>query len=268
MPLLLRTAVVLAILLAALLAVAFLAQRRLLYFPNRHDLGAATRVARARALAPWTDASGRFVGWRSPHPGGSPVARVLVLHGNAGSALDRTYLRDVLQSPGVPALDVFLLEYPGYGARDGTPTESSIVAATIAAIDSLGTDLPVLLVGESLGSAAAVLAADARPKIAGLLLVTPVASVAALARTHYPFVPSFLVRDAFRADRALPRYRGRVAFLLAGRDEVAPPDQARALHTAFPGPKRLWEERDATHNTLRYAPGDPLWADAIRFLLA
>ena len=88
-----------------------------------------------------------------------------------------------------------------------------------------------------------------------------------LARRHYPFVPPFLVRDAFRADLALPRYGGRVAFLLAGRDEVAPPDQARALFDAFPGPKRLWEEPLATHNTLSFRPGDPLWGEITGFLL-
>ncbi len=257
-----------ALVLAALLAVAFLAQRRLLYFPSRYGLEPAVRAARARGLEPWTDAAGRFVGWRSPHPSGAPAARAIVLHGNAGSALDRTYFRDVLQGPGLPPVDVFLLEYPGYGARDGSPTESSIVAAATDAIDALGPDLPLLLVGESLGSAAAVLAADARPRVAGLLLVTPVSSVTALAGRHYPVVPSFLVRDAFRADRALPRYPGRVAFVVAGRDEVAFPDQALALAGAFPGPKLVREEPEATHNTLRHDPRDPLWADALRFLLA
>jgi hypothetical protein len=48
---------------------------------------------------------------------------------------------------------------------------------------------------------------------------------------------------------------------------VAPPDQARALFQAYPGQKRLWEEPAATHNTLRYRPGDPLWNEITGFLL-
>jgi pimeloyl-ACP methyl ester carboxylesterase len=263
----LRVAGLVALLLLALLAVAFLAQRRLLYFPTRYDLAAATGPASQAGLDPWLDHSGAFIGWRALHPGGAPVARAIVLHGNAGTALDRTYLRDVLQAPGLPRLDVHLMEYPGYGPRDGAPSEESIVAATVDAIDLLGTNLPVFLVGESLGSAAAALAAAERPTVAGLLLITPVSSVTALARRHYPFVPSGLVRDAFRADLALPRFGGRVTFLLAGRDEVAPPDLARALFQAYPGPKRLWEEPGSTHNTLPYRPGDPLWSDVTGFLL-
>lgn len=267
MPNLLRAALVAAAALAALLALAWLAQRRLLYFPSRSDLGGATAAARRLGLEPWNDASGAFAGWLSRHPGGAPVARVVVLHGNAGEALHRTYLRDVLQAPGLPPVDVLLLEYPGYGPRAGAPSEPGIVAAVTGAVDQLGAGPPVLLVGESLGSAAAALAAAERPGVAGLLLVTPVASVTSLARRHYPWAPSFLVRDPFRADQALPRYAGPVAFLVAGRDEVAPPDLARALVAARSGPKRSWEEPGATHNTLRYRPGDPVWAEILDFLL-
>jgi len=263
----LRVAGAAVLLLLALAAVAWLAQRHLLYFPTRTDLAVDTRVARARGLEPWLDGSGAFIGWRAPHPDGAPAARAIVLHGNAGTALDRTYLRDVLQGPGLPRVEVLLLEYPGYGPRGGSPTEASIIAATTAAVDLLGPDLPVFLVGESLGSAAASMAAAARPRVAGLLLLTPVSSVTALARRHYPVVPSLLLRDTFRADLSLPRYGGKVAFLVAGRDEVAFPDLARALFQAYPGPKRLWEEPAATHNTLRYHPGDPHWTEVWRFLL-
>jgi pimeloyl-ACP methyl ester carboxylesterase len=264
---LLRIAGVVAFLLVALALVAWFGQRHLLYFPRRTDLASDARLARSRGLEPWLDSSGAFLGWRAAAPGGTAVARAIVLHGNAGSALDRDYLRQVLQAPGLPPMDVFLLEYPGYGARGGEPTESAIVAATVQAIDLLGPDLPVLLVGESLGSAAAALAAAARPGVAGLLLVTPLTSVPAVAGRHYPFVPSFLHRDTFRADQALPRYGGRVAFLVAGRDEVTFPDLARDLFQAYPGPKRLWEEPAAGHNTVPYRPGSPLWTEITGFLL-
>jgi pimeloyl-ACP methyl ester carboxylesterase len=255
-----------ALVLVAVVALAYLAQRRLLYFPTQNGLDVSTRLAGAVGLEPWLDGAGRFIGWRAPHPDGAPVARAVVLHGNAGTALDRIYLRDVLQGPGLPRIEVLLLEYPGYGPRTGSPSQESIVAATVEAIDLLGEKVPVFLVGESLGSAAASLAAAARPRVAGLLLVTPLASVTAVARRHYPFVPSSLVRDAFRADLALPRYGGRVAFLVAGQDEVVFADLGRALFEAYPGPKRMWEEQGASHNTLRFGPADPLWAEVWKFL--
>ncbi len=249
----------------------FLAQRRLLYFPSREEPSLATRAASQLGLAPWSDGQGRLLGWRSPVRGGAG-GRLLVLHGNAGSALDRAYLRDVFQAPGVaPRLEVFLLEYPGYGPRQGAPSERSLVDAAVEAIELLRREspLPLAVVGESLGSAVAALAATERPgSVNALLLVTPLASVPAVARRHYPFFPPFLLRDTFHADRALPRYRGRVAFLVAGRDEVVFTDLGESLFRAFPGPKRLWVDEAAGHNTIDYDPRQGRWSEMVAFLLS
>lgn len=246
----------------------YLAQRRLLYFPSREALAQAEPRARRLGLEPWTS-GGRFLGWRSPAPGGAPRARVLVLHGNAGSALDRAYLRDVLQAPGMPPLEVILVEYPGYGPRPGAPGQGALVEAALEAVRlARAGGAPLLLWGESLGSAVAALAAAAEPgSIGGLALVTPLASVPAVAARHYFRVPAWLVRDAFRADLALPRHPGPAAFLVAGRDEVVFPDLSRSLFDGFPGKKRLWLEEDAGHNTLDYDPRLPRWREMVAFLL-
>lgn len=252
-----------------LLLLLFLGQRRLLYFPTREDPATAERLARRLGLEPW-NAGGRFQGWRAPHPSGATRGRVLVFHGNAGSALDRVYFRDVLQAPGIGVpLEVRLVEYPGYGPRAGGPSERGLLEAALESLRASRREGgPVLVLGESLGSAVAALAAAAAPEaVDGLLLVTPLSSVPALARRHYPFLPSFLVRDTFRADLALPSYRGRSAFLLAGRDEVVFADLGRALHDAYPGPKRLWVQEEAGHNTLDYDPRDPRWREMVEFLL-
>ena len=128
---------------------------------------------------------------------------------------------------------------------------------------------PLLVAGESLGSAVGALAAARRPAaVAGLLLVTPLASVPAVARRHYPFLPAFLLRDTLRTDLALPRYGGPVAFLVAGRDSIVFPDLGEALHRDYPGEKHLWVDGPADHNSLDYDPALPRWAEVLRFLLA
>jgi pimeloyl-ACP methyl ester carboxylesterase len=267
---LVRVAVALVATLLVLALVVFALQRRLLYFPERYALAPAEREGRRLGFEPWRDARGAFLGWRSPHPRGPAVARVVVLHGNAGSALDRGYLRDVLQAAGVPPLDLFLLEYPGYGPRDGSPTERAIVDAAVAAIDGLAGDgdAPILLAGESIGTAAAALAAAERPGLGGLLLVTPLKSAAEVARRHYPWLPTLLLRDRFDAAAALARYRGPVAFVLAGEDEVVFTDLGRALHDGYGGPRRLWVQPRRHHNTVVYEPADPMWREAVVGLLA
>jgi hypothetical protein len=262
-----RALLLLAAIGAAGLSLAWLLQRRLLYFPERTDRASAERRARGLGLEPWTD-GGALLGWRARAPGAR--GRLVVFHGNAGSALDRAYFARsfAAASPSLP-LDVYLAEYPGYGPRPGAPGEAALVAAARAAIAAARREGPgpLLVAGESLGSAVAALAAAAAPAdVDGLLLVTPLASVPAAARRHHPLVPAAFFRDPWRADLALPRYGGPVAFLVAGRDEVVFPDLGVALHDAYPGRKGMWVEEGASHNGLDWRPGLPRWREMVEFL--
>ncbi len=263
----LRLLAAVAALLIAAIALAWLGQRRLLYFPDRYDLERALRPAAALGLEAWAPA-GTFLGWRAARPGARGT--LLVFHGNAGSALDRGYFVDVFAraSPDLP-LDVVLVEYPGYGPRPGSPAQASLLAAALEAVREArrANPGPVLLAGESLGSAVAALAAAESPgEVTGLLLVTPLASVPAVARRHYPFVPGGFLRDGWRADLALPRYGGPVAFLVAGRDEVTFADLGRALFEAYPGKKRLWVDERATHNSIEWKPALERWREMVELV--
>lgn len=268
---LLRALIILTSCYAGLCLLMFISQRRLLYLPSRPTLDASTATARSMGLEPWVDHTNALLGWVSAHPSGKPRGTLLVLHGNAGSAVDRTYLRDAFQGTGMPvALDILLLEYPGYGPRAGQPSEAALVTATVEALERLAREQrgPVLLLGESLGSAVAALAAARRPDLVkGLLLVTPLKSVPAIARRHYPFLPAILVRDRFEADRALAKLSMPVGFLVAGRDEVVFPDLGLALHGAYAGPKRLWVDERAGHNDLDYTPSLARWGEMAAFVL-
>jgi uncharacterized protein len=264
----LRIVALLAAIAAAALVLVWLLQRRLLYFPERTDRATAERRARSLGLEPWTD-GGTLIGWRARHPAGAR-GRLVVLHGNAGDALDRAHYVGAFAfaSPALP-LDVYLLEYPGYGPREGAPSQAALVAAARAAVVAARRDGPgpVLVAGESLGSGVAALTAAEEPaSVDGLLLVTPLASVPAVARRHYGPLPALVHRDAYRADLELPRYGGRAAFLVAGRDEVVFADLGRALFDAYPGPKRLWVDERATHNGLDWRPGLARWREMIEFL--
>jgi uncharacterized protein len=71
---------------------------------------------------------------------------VLITHGNAGCALDRGYLAGPIHE--AAPIDVYILEYPGYGARAGSPDKSSLLAAGEEALGLLTNGLPCYLVGE------------------------------------------------------------------------------------------------------------------------
>ncbi len=254
---------------AALCALAFLFQRDLMYFPDRAPEPLLLGQARRLGLEPWRGGDGALIGWKALHPGGG-AGRVLAFHGNAGCAVQRAYLARGLQAPGLGgAWDVYILEYPGYGARQGNPSEASLVAAGLEALDHLGAEgkRPTVLLGESLGSGVAARCAAARPgAVDGLFLVTPLTSMADVAKAHYPFLPGFLVRDRLDAAASLGRVDVPLAVMVAERDEVIPAALGRRLFADYAGPKRLWTAPGAGHNTWDPSPGNPLWREVSAFL--
>ncbi len=244
-------------------------QRQMIYYPSvaqeHEQLAEAARLG----LQEWRDTSGALIGWRYGQRD-ERGRRLLVFHGNAGFALHRDYF-----VRGFQALDmgwqVFLFEYPGYGARPGSPSEKSIKLAAGQALELLlsGDARPVYLVGESLGSGVAShLAAIYPEQVAGLLLVTPFSSLSDVAAHHFKWLPARrLLSERYDSLDALSHYRGPIAFLLAGRDQVVPTALGQKLHDQYAGPRWLRVIPDAGHNTLPLDPAAPWWREVSSFLL-
>jgi uncharacterized protein len=235
---------------------AALFQRRLLYFPTKLPLAAAEQTAIAEGFLPWKTKAGQIIGWQIPVDGSS-TGSVLVVHGNAGCALNRGYLAQPIHA--AAALDVYVLEYPGYGARPGAPTMKSLLAAGDEAFNALPTNLPVYLVSESLGAGvAAQLAKQFPTKVGGLLMFAPYDDLGAVAQRQMPLLPArWLLRDRFQPASWLADYRGPVKVVVAERDEIIPPRFGRRLYDRYPGPKDLQIVADAGHNEI--AEQSPEW---------
>jgi hypothetical protein len=67
--------------------------------------------------------------------------------------------------------------------------------------------------------------------------------------------------------RELVRFRGRLATLLAGKEEVIPLKLGQNLYDRYSCPKRLWLDRRATHNTV-IKLNAKWWREVSDFLLA
>lgn len=243
-------------------------QRQLIYFPSKAPLDRLAVLASGINLESWRDQEGELIGWRpGEHLPGR--RRIVVFHGNAGHALDRQYFVTGLQALR-EGWEVFLFEYPGYGARKGKPSEPAIKAAAARALTSLlqADSRPVFLLGESLGSGvASYLAASFPDEVAGLLLITPFSSLTDVAAHHYPFLPvRMLLSERYNSMESLSHYQGPVAFLLAGRDEVVSTELGQQLYDSYQGPRWLHIEPHAGHNTLPYQPDASWWGQASTFL--
>lgn len=250
-----------------------LGQRQYIYFPVRASEADLFGLAGRMNLAPWRDPEGRVIGWRTRRALLEPPKyRVVIFHGNAGMALHRNYFVDGFGRVGEGLRwEVILFEYPGYGARPGKPTESAIKEAAVAAVKALlaEDDRPLYLVGESLGGGVATHVARQFPdRISGLLLVTPFNRLADVAAHHYPYLPvRWLLRERYDLQEDLAEYRGPVAVLLAGRDEVVPTRLGQKVYDSYQGPKRLWVQEGVTHNMLDVDPQSAWWGEVAGFWL-
>jgi hypothetical protein len=81
-----------------------------------------------------------------------------------------------------------------------------------------------------------------------------------MARVHYPFVPSFLIRSRFDNEAKIPAVAAPKLFLVAGRDEIVPPAQGRRLFELAAEPKALSVIPGAGHNDTYAAGGEAYWA--------
>lgn len=241
-------------------------QSMFLYHPTTSSEAVLLRSAAGHGLDPWPEAGPERMGWQRSGAEGA-MARLLVMHGNAGHSLHRQYyVRGFEQH-----FAVYLLEYPGYGSRDGRPGEDSFIAAAVAALERLREDdpeRPVFLLGESIGTGVATQVAARYPDVVpGVLLVTPFTNIVDVGRRSVPGVlVRAVLRDRFDNEAALSGYRGRVGFLLAGQDEVVSTELGERLYDGFAGEKRLWIQDRAGHNTLDFSPTSLWWQEAAAFL--
>lgn len=249
-----------------LLLAVFLLQRKMIYFPYRYGSEQQITLLADLNLMPWPS-TGDYRGLVSQPPVTNAKGTVLVFHGNAGSAIHRTYFINALQRLGYR---VIIAEYPGYGARSGTPSETSLIEDGIetARMASQKFKAPLFLCGESLGSGVvSAIVASGRVPVMGLLLITPFDAMVNVAQHHYWFLfAKWLLRDRFENIRNLQGFTGNTAVIMAGQDEVIPNRSTMALYDALPEKKRLWRFAQAGHNTLPMAAWNTWWQEAMQFI--
>jgi uncharacterized protein len=224
-----------------LVTVVYFCQRSMLFFPT-HTAGSST-------LAPWLVGQ-RTIGYCREVPNARAVW--LMMHGNAGQAADRDYVLSHISDQD----SLYVLEYPGYGQRAGSPCLESMNQAASEAYHVLRSrtpNTPVCVLGESIGSGPACVLA--REKIAPdkIVLVVPFDSLARAASKHFFFLPvRLLLRDAWDNVKALKPYAGPVEIFGATGDTIIPIERAKALakqipkarFTAITGGHNDWSEND------------------------
>jgi alpha-beta hydrolase superfamily lysophospholipase len=245
---------------------AYLFQNSLLYHPDTYSVMQLTRQVKDSPVKPWPTATEAYRGLIASPSANDIRGTVVVFHGNAGSAYDRMYY---VKGLGPLGYRILLAEYPGYGARPGSPGEQSLVADAIATVRAIKAELPgpLFVWGESLGCAVATgVAGEESLAVDGVVLITPWKDLPDLAQSIYWFLPArWLVKDRYDNVANLRSYKKPVAVLMADQDEIIPNKQTLAFYESIPAPKRLWVFKNAGHNSWPLSPQEKWWREVTDF---
>ena len=241
-------------------------QRNMLYYPDSY-LPSQEAMA-ARGMAFWPNGPDNYRGFISRVQADKKYkGTIVVFHGNAGTAADRTYYVSTLSPLGYR---VILAEYPGYGGRKGTPGEEVFRndAKETVRLASEKYGGPLFLLGESLGCGVAASIAKGSPvKIDGLILITPWDTLLSVAKEHFPWFPVRLfLRDKYDNIGNLREYKGRIAVIGAEQDKIVPIHHAQALFASLRGHKKMWTVPGAGHNNWPDMVELTWWQDIADFM--
>ena len=181
--------------------------------------------------------------WHAAEPG---EGTVIFLHGNGTAIANLEPMIDALADRG---FGVLVAAWRGYPGSTGRSSEQGIFIDAIAIHDfaRARTDGPLAVVGESLGSGAAVHLAIEREADA-LVLVSPYDSVRAVASARFPFLPvGTLLRHPFRSDERIADVDEPILIVHGTADQVIPINHGRALHARAPAGAEFVEVPGATH---------------------
>jgi uncharacterized protein len=222
---------------------------RLILWPQTDPIDAHGAARRALPFA-----GGTLEAWiAGPADAGAFVLR---FYGNADRA-ERWTTAEAAAFAG-RRVQVWGVNYPGYGGSTGPATLQRIADASLVAFDALAREAagrPIYVFGTSLGTTAALRVAAARP-VAGLMLQNPPA-LRQLIVGEYGWWNLWLLAGpiALEVPRGLDsvanaaRVRCPAVFLLADRDEVVPHKYHLRVAGAYAGEKEILIQRGAGHNT-------------------
>lgn len=179
---------------------------------------------------------------------GASDSMVIFFHGNGGNMGNAIPKIDMFYRLG---LDVFLIDYRGYGRSEGAPTEMGLYRDAQAAYNYVLSRPNVnreniIIYGESLGGAVAIDLAS-RNYSSGVIIDAAFTNVLDMAKIRYPFIPGFLVGDQFDSLAKIASIKAPKVFMHSRDDEVVPFQLGKELYDAAVGPKEFFQ-MEGSHN--------------------
>ncbi len=179
-----------------------------------------------------------------------PKGLIFFLHGNAGNLVDWVTDLEFYQRANY---DLFIFDYRGYGKSTGKLVDQAeAIKDTQTAWDLIApqySNKPIVIYGRSIGSALATqLAQNVKPEL--LVLVSPFNSLIDMAKTKYPFVPTWLVRFPFETNKAIKNVSSPVVLIHGDKDDFITIEHSKRLQKLTQKPSQLITISGAGHSDI------------------
>lgn len=224
---------------AAIAVYLYVAQRGMIYFPQ----------AAARNIAETTyslsNAGVTLKGWVVN--AGKPMA-IIYFGGNAESV--EANIPDFKRL--FKNYTVYLVAYRGYGASEGSPSESGLLSDAEAIYDDIKPrHQTISVIGRSLGTGVAT-HLSAKRAVEKLVLITPFDSLESVAQAAYPIFPiGVLMKDKYRSVDKVAAIASQSLMLIAEHDGIIPRESSDKLAKEFkPGMLQVNIISGTTHNSI------------------
>jgi uncharacterized protein len=203
--------------------------------------------------------------WYRPQSATPGTAPAVIYFGGRNEEV--SWVTDV--SSYVRGAHLLAVNYRGYGASEGRPSEAALLSDALELYDWLtsqsGVDPSRLaVIGRSLGTGLAAFLV-ARRQVAAVVLITPYDSILEIARRRFPLAPvRLLLRHRFESVRFARAARTPVLVLMAERDSVVPHEHTYRLIDAWAGDKYVVRISGSDHSDIQLSPQS--WQAVHRFL--
>lgn len=190
----------------------------------------------------------RLHGWYIPRQGARKV--VLFFHGNAGNISHRGESVEVFHRLG---LNVFIIDYRGYGKSTGKPSEKGMYADARTAWHYLNQERAIdekdiIVFGRSLGGViASQLATEVHP--GKLIIESAFSSSRDMARAIFPFISNvILMRYCFNTAENMKQIQSPVLVAHSPDDDIIPFSHGEKIFQAANDPKTFLKMRGDHNN--------------------
>lgn len=237
---------------ALLVAMIYVRQESMIFFPDmpgRQLIATPGQIGLAfEDINFTTDDAVKLHGWFISAE--EPLGTLLFFHGNAGNISHRLESIEIFNSLG---LNVFIIDYRGYGKSEGKISENGTYRDADAAWRYLTEDRGVnadtiIIFGRSLGSAIATWLASQRDA-AGLIIESGFSSVPSMAQRLYPFLPVRLLSSFdYDTESNVSNVNSPVLVIHSKTDEIIPYEEGRRVFDSAPPDRRSFLDINGGHN--------------------